>query len=64
MPSWKSIANDEDVSDAVDETVAQSWKGKENIRTEIRRIPRDILERVVNNFDVRVAAVIQQRGVD
>jgi len=33
---------------------------KENNRREIRRIPRDMLERVVNNFNVRVAAVIQQ----
>ena len=35
---------------------------KENIRREIRRIPRDMLERVMNNFNVRVAAVIRQRG--
>ena len=35
---------------------------KENIRREIKRIPRDMLERVVNNFNLRVAAVIQQRG--
>jgi hypothetical protein len=35
---------------------------KENIRREIRRIPNDMLERVVNNFNVRVAHVIQRRG--
>ena len=35
---------------------------KENIKREIRRIPRDMLERVIDNFNVRVAAVIQQRG--
>ena len=32
---------------------------KQNIRREIRRIPRDMLE---NNFNVTVAAMIQQRG--
>ena len=35
---------------------------KENIRREIRRIPNDMLDRVMNNFNVRVAGVIQQRG--
>ena len=35
---------------------------KQNIRREIRRIPRDMLERVMDNFNVRMAAVIQQRG--
>ena len=35
---------------------------KENIKREIRRIPRYMLERVIENFNVRVAAVIQQRG--
>ena len=35
---------------------------KENIKREIRRIPRDMMERVIDNFNVRVAAVIQQRG--
>ena len=33
---------------------------KENIWREISRITRDMLERVINNFNVRVAAVIQQ----
>ena len=35
---------------------------KENIRREIRKIPREMLDRVINNFNVRVAAVIQRRG--
>ena len=35
---------------------------RENIRREIKRIPRDMLERVVNNYNVRVAAVIRQQG--
>ena len=39
---------------------------KENIRREIRRIiPNDMLEqldRAINNFNVRKAGVIQQRG--
>jgi len=35
---------------------------KENNDIEINTISRDMLERVVNNFNVRVAAVIQQRG--
>ena len=35
---------------------------KENIRREIRRIPREMLDRVINNFNVRVATVIQTRG--
>ena len=35
---------------------------KENIKREIRRIPGEMLERVIDNFNVRVAAVIQQRG--
>lgn len=35
---------------------------KENIKREIRRIPSDILERVINNFSARVANVIQQRS--
>jgi len=38
-------------------------KRKANNRREIRRISRDMLERVLNTFNVRVAAVIQQRGV-
>ena len=29
---------------------------------EIRRIPRDMVETIVNNFYVRVAAMIQQRA--
>ena len=35
---------------------------KESIRTEIRKIPPEMLTRVVDNFDVCLAAVIQQRG--
>ena len=35
---------------------------KRNIRREIRRISRDMLEIVVNNFNTRVATVIQQRS--
>ncbi|KAK7096852.1 hypothetical protein V1264_003899 [Littorina saxatilis] len=35
---------------------------KESIRREIRRIPAEMLTRVVDNFNVRLAAVIQQRG--
>ena len=35
---------------------------KENIRREIRRIPREMLDRVITNFNVRVGAVIQRRG--
>jgi hypothetical protein len=33
---------------------------KENIRREIRNIPRDMIARVIANFNVRVANVIQQ----
>ena len=35
---------------------------KENIHREIRRIPREMLDRVINNFNVCVANVIQRRG--
>lgn len=35
---------------------------KNNIRTEIRRIPHDMLDRVITNFNVRVATVIQRQG--
>ena len=35
---------------------------KENIHREIRRIPREMLDRVINNFNVCVATVIQRRG--
>ena len=35
---------------------------KKNVKREIRRIPNDVLERVMDNFNVRVANVIQQRG--
>ena len=35
---------------------------KDNIRREIRWIPQEMLSRVVDNFNVRVAAVIQRRG--
>ena len=36
---------------------------KENTRREIRRIiPNDMLDRAINNFNVRKAGVIQQRG--
>ena len=35
---------------------------KTNIRREVRNIPADMIARVIANFDVRVAAVIQQRG--
>ena len=36
---------------------------KENTIREIRRIiPNDMLDRAINNFNVRVAGVIQQRG--
>jgi hypothetical protein len=34
---------------------------KENIRREIRNIPGDIIARVIANFNVRVANVIQQQ---
>ena len=33
---------------------------KQSIRSEIRRIPEDMLTRVVDNFSVRFATVIQQ----
>jgi len=36
---------------------------EENTGIEISGIPRDMLERAVNNYNVWVAAVIQQRGV-
>lgn len=35
---------------------------KDSIRREIRRIPAEMLTRVVDNFNVRLAAVLQQRG--
>ena len=35
---------------------------KDNIRREIRQIPQKMFIRVVGNFDIGVAAVIQQRG--
>ena len=35
---------------------------KENIKREIRWIPEEMLNRVVENFNVCVAVVIQQRG--
>lgn len=35
---------------------------KDNIRREIRRIPADMIGRVIDNFNVRVAAVIRQGG--
>ena len=35
---------------------------KGNIKCEIRIIPADMMVRVIDNFNVRVAAVIQQRG--
>lgn len=35
---------------------------KGNIRREIRRIPADMIGRVIENFNVRVGAVIGQRG--
>ena len=35
---------------------------KDNIRREVRRIPQEMFNRVVDNFNVRVAAVIQRRG--
>ena len=35
---------------------------KDNIRIEIRQIPQEMLNRFVDNFNVRVAAVIQQWG--
>ena len=35
---------------------------KESFRREMRRIPAEILTRVVDNFNVRLAAVIQQHG--
>jgi len=34
-----------------------------NIRTEIRRIPHEMLDRVITNFNVRVATVIHPQGV-
>ena len=33
---------------------------KENIRREIRKIPRGIIDKVINNFNVRVTTVIQR----
>lgn len=35
---------------------------KANIRREIRRIPVDMCQRVINNLNVRLATVIQRRG--
>ena len=35
---------------------------KDNIRREIRQIPQKMFIRVVGNFNIGVAAVIQQRG--
>ena len=35
---------------------------KANIRQKIRRIPLDMCDRVITNFNVRVATVIQRRG--
>ena len=35
---------------------------KENIRREIRKIPREIIDRVINNFNVRVTTVILRQG--
>ena len=35
---------------------------KTNIRREIRRIPQEMCARVIQNFNVRVATVIQRRG--
>ena len=35
---------------------------KKNIKREIRSIPNDVLERVMDNFNVSVANIIQQRG--
>jgi hypothetical protein len=35
---------------------------KANIRQEIRRIPLDMCDRVITNFNVRIATVIQRRG--
>ena len=35
---------------------------KHNIRTEIRRIPNKVLDRVIINFDLRVATLTQRRG--
>ena len=34
---------------------------KENICHEIERIPHEMLDRAINNFNIRVAAVIQRR---
>ena len=35
---------------------------KDNIRREIKRIPAEIIGPVIKNFNVRVAAIIRQRG--
>ena len=35
---------------------------KQNIKREIRRIPNDVLDRIMYIFNVRVVNVIQQRG--
>ena len=35
---------------------------KENIKRESRQIPGEMLNRVVDSFNVRIAAVIQTRG--
>ena len=35
---------------------------KTNIRQEIQRIPLEMCARVIQNFNVRVATVIQRRG--
>ena len=36
---------------------------KDNIKSEIMKIPVDMIERVIDNFNTRVGAVIRQEGV-
>ena len=35
---------------------------KDNIKSEIMKIPVDMIERVIDNFNIRVVAVIRQQG--
>jgi len=35
---------------------------KNNVRTEIRRIPHEMLDKVITNFNFRVATMNQRQG--
>ena len=35
---------------------------KDNIKSEIMKIPVDMIERVIDNFNIRVVAIIRQQG--